>query len=825
MRTIVKKISLDPMKSRRFGVIPGSVPVWKTPVGNFYSYEEAKANVFKSNYSLADVSMDFEYVDIDLAKNPIGNYGLVPCDVNVNGNFYSYQTISQWYNFLIEYITYKGSDSSAENHYLIESVGGVIIEDKLNECRAMDKKYNDLNLLFGGDAYTWLNEHCFGGGDTKVDSNYVNDSDGIKHGSINIPLIITSNIDELGEMSIFSDDYKFDVFEVGNAPHELKDGEVYDRPSVFGDDNKIYQLDDTYIIDSKSNAEDVITIIDDKGNEVKAIKYYDYVINANAKDYYSNTRTHISHNGGIVYNPPSNSGSILYQTEKKFNNGFVIIEGTTYEVYINNFVTYNGNDGSGYNGREFPVLSATSNFSPSAVVIQYCNVGGKEYIAKNNKFYFKSPDGCEHDDGCEIGGILKKYIIYQGDYVVLNNDYVILDDTIESQIFRYPLISASVKIDNEMYYIVNGKLTKQDGFVKYNETFDAAYTESFPSWATGYTITGDNVKINYKYKIIDNTIITGLTSSKLLGLKDMESSVDLLGNQMPGNILFDFDVKAEKTKVDNTGRKNTKYVEPYNGMMLELPYHIANTCEIQDIDGFGLVGNILTKMSFSGYNSSNDMVSSFIVEDTTNAQFDAYSNISGKITRLFDNVDRVECEITYHIGAAIKKEKYDVDVGSGTTPYYYIIDSGKSSGITYTEHFNVILKECPYYMDDGTQIMVKYYDLESTLNRVVTNNDDGDNKFYEPTAIFSLNVNMYTTDNKWTNEKYGYDKTNGNMMSPLGRLEYMLGMTQPQTVEGDIYVDRGVNALLEKRMKLCDTMSVDALERYGNNWFNIESYD
>ena len=43
-----------------------------------------------------------------------------------------------------------------------------------------------------------------------------------------------------------------------------------------------------------------------------------------------------------------------------------------------------------------------------------------------------------------------------------------------------------------------------------------------------------------------------------------------------------------------------------------------------------------------------------------------------------------------------------------------------------------------------------------------------------------------------------------------------------QNVDGDIYINRGINAAFEKHLKLGEVTSMEALEQYGNGYFKFE---
>jgi hypothetical protein len=56
---------------------------------------------------------------------------------------------------------------------------------------------------------------------------------------------------------------------------------------------------------------------------------------------------------------------------------------------------------------------------------------------------------------------------------------------------------------------------------------------------------------------------------------------------------------------------------------------------------------------------------------------------------------------------------------------------------------------------------------------------------------------------------------------PVFRQEYMLGSSIMQNIDADIYIDRGINAALDKHIKLGEVTSMEALENNSNGYFKM----
>lgn len=73
-----------------------------------------------------------------------------------------------------------------------------------------------------------------------------------------------------------------------------------------------------------------------------------------------------------------------------------------------------------------------------------------------------------------------------------------------------------------------------------------------------------------------------------------------------------------------------------------------------------------------------------------------------------------------------------------------------------------------------------------------------------------------------TYDKY-LDMTEHNNMEafPTFAEEYEIGIASIESVDSDIYIDRGINASFEKHLKLGEVTSLEALENYGNGFFKM----
>ena len=313
MKVISKRISRNEFISRRNGVIPSLVDEWRIPtmyisckdeypkeyVFNSYESAVAKINELGLSSSLLEYSGKFVYQD--------HNYGLVVSDVIIpseiaskitdytdiyvnipdnNGGYYdlndsssyvhydgrkiisgdtevkilTYATLNKWYTFFKDYkerfskyYVYPTYDTAAITYYRMEYEP----KSEINE-----KEFVELSNLFkargGNDMYEWILENCMPHDDGRaVDEEFKNATNAA---SYIIPILLTTSIDDLGQMSIFSSKWKAGVDYSNTWPTDLDlahsyhdDGEIYgtvvDRPYVEDETtHKFSTLNETFII-------------------------------------------------------------------------------------------------------------------------------------------------------------------------------------------------------------------------------------------------------------------------------------------------------------------------------------------------------------------------------------------------------------------------------------------------------------------------------------------------------------------------------------------------------------------------------------------------
>lgn len=66
----------------------------------------------------------------------------------------------------------------------------------------------------------------------------------------------------------------------------------------------------------------------------------------------------------------------------------------------------------------------------------------------------------------------------------------------------------------------------------------------------------------------------------------------------------------------------------------------------------------------------------------------------------------------------------------------------------------------------------------------------------------------------------GWNMTNISL-SAITKEEYLFGVTSQPEVQSDLFIDRGITAVLERHLKLSEITNVDELQRYGRGYYTL----
>lgn len=301
-----------------------------------------------------------------------------------------------------------------------------------------------------------------------------------------------------------------------------------------------------------------------------------------------------------------------------------------------------------------------------------------------------------------------------------------------------------------------------------------------------------------------NLIISGITDSQLFMLKNYQTAKDDMGNSLPGFFKIE---------------KNSVYSQPEDGSTLDLEYTVGNVSNLAKIETEDNMyyGHILTDMEFY-YNTvddegnlvpymENDMYEK--LSDNNRTSLEIIESIEKKYKELIEKwasstppiflEEDMTCSITYYLDARLKNND------DGT--YEYL-----SGGTRYIDTVKLMKNPYNYYLSEDRVLNIYYYELVHTLNNVVLN-DYNDALTSSKRAIFTV----INDENKY---KSPY---NGFIASPILSRPYKFGISSNDKIERDVYIDRGISSALDRHLKLSEISSLESLEQYGNGYFKINS--
>lgn len=332
----------------------------------------------------------------------------------------------------------------------------------------------------------------------------------------------------------------------------------------------------------------------------------------------------------------------------------------------------------------------------------------------------------------------------------------------------------SVMKDGKIYQLTSG-----NGYV-----FDSAYMEK------NFDDDGWNdLTAVSAFSASGSTIISGYTASKLKTLHVDSFLTDDIGN----TILGIYDV---------SGKTNH---QPQEGEILEPIYQVSaitNVSRYGDSDDM-FIGDVINEMKFY-FKPIDGEVDESDKTSVSGSVIEAIDIAEGKKSGSTIYYDDVFCDVTYQIG----------NVYSGDSV---------SGGVEYQETVQFVKEKVEYYLKQSNKV-------ESMGENEIPSN----HSISYPIYIYKLKQdeeevrdNTYDTpysdslaEIRILNENYN-DESGTSENPPMFREEYKLGMSAPQNVSGDIYIDRGINSAFEKHIKISEVVSLEDMLQYGNGYFKI----
>ena len=344
--------------------------------------------------------------------------------------------------------------------------------------------------------------------------------------------------------------------------------------------------------------------------------------------------------------------------------------------------------------------------------------------------------------------------------------------------------------------------------------------------ATCY-VQGDYLISVYKGDAIPKRgdIIIGTCPSKLTSLESSDLLIDDVGNMIHG--------------VYNVS--NFKTQQPPSGLVLELSYQVGNTAnvkqfsktvtddsQIESLQTNYFIGDIIDSMVFYFDCEDKSERDKTMVSASTSALSAIKESIGKKSDSINYLYNDISCDITYYKGATLKRDK-------GSDKLYR--DSSRYEGVKCTETVRFPLKAVTYFLeksnDNVTPInetshanssvgyTIYVYELEQEVSMIQS--DTYETLYPTPLSNFEMKTCVWN-GSSWTTDGYDdFERGNGINAFPVFMEEYSLHTAAPQSVSGDIYINRGVNAAIDKHLRLGEVTSLESLTQYGNGFYLIQN--
>lgn len=323
-------------------------------------------------------------------------------------------------------------------------------------------------------------------------------------------------------------------------------------------------------------------------------------------------------------------------------------------------------------------------------------------------------------------------------------------------------------------------------------TYDDKYMEILPD-DDGWKIPNTNTV---------TSSLTALASSKVQSLHVDNFLVDDIGNPIEG--LY-----------DTTNKVNH---QPPEGSTLQPIYQVGhkyNMVRNEAVDN-QFIGDEIDSMEFY-YVCLDGTETTHTSAETDNALEAIESTPTPSDDKPY--YEDIFCDITYHIGNIYKlNDDKQLEKISG------------GDGVKYTDTVQFVKTRTEYYLKrmskdyapDEKKVAsahtlsypIYVYILKRGEEEIVDNT-------YDTTYNDSLSKVSYKVKRRFLEEDEYHEIINPDSNSPIIREEYRLGIAGPESVEGDIYIDRGINSAFEKHLKLGEVTSLESLLQYGNGYFKI----
>lgn len=601
--------------------------------------------------------------------------------------------------------------------------------------------------------------------------------------SINIKL--QSTIDDLGEFSIFYDEWE------GGVDYSHSNGEITNGAIV------------------QHNNQD--WILDNGKGYIYSTKYKEYYFGNKlgmeedeAARYDDNEPSDLIGSDNqfsrlIEKNAISNDGKIKYE----FNGNITINEKYAY-TYYGKKITFVGdvtNDICKEIYQKFQINYVTNGFFVINGAIYECKQ--LSYIIYNNNYYEVTLDA-ENNPISNINGVNyyaifngtnftfninnEELVIYNGNGINLGNILLLEENgkityknCIFNKIFYYSDVKGETILLNNDLVVISQKLIDNEYNLIIDDMIIGEYLTSLNNLSNGYTTDDNYLYIASPFNIYNMDEITGYTESKLSSfIASTDIVYDNLGNKLQGTYISQ---------------------------------------EIKNNDTIGLIYKPNTAIHLSKENDNRywgDYLSDIILYyvDINNNDIKLTSekklNVDGNLIEIISSLNNelgktkngaLVCKFIYYMGCVI-------DINEcGDSNCIDIIEEG----VKYVDIVKLNEKFCKYFFNDYTYCTLRYYDIE--YDEINYKNDTYNFSSYVNKSQFTTKITTFMKNNKFN--------CNGWVDFPVIKEEYKLGSSSLSNIDVDVNIDRGTARAFDQHIKLLEVNSLESLEQYGNGYFNI----
>ena len=757
----------------------------KINLSQYKSFIQSRVKAIKDG-----VVLDVTKPMVQRQYNVTSNYSMMPVSCEVNEAIWSWYTLHKVYAFVK---SHKSEDICLDDIDQYSDILGLLGVSNDNFKDAYDSRRNDvIDYVEHNETGSTLTFKV-------IESNKTNCKTGTTQTYISLPINITNNFDNLGQVT--------------NLLEEWKEKETYHSGNTVVYDNDAWYATNAVTRTIPNDAETY------ESGYTWNNKYKESVfgnLTFNEKEGYIE-RTGVTLPWELAINNFASSGCLdcvvvndsaeeieIFEQE----NDFIIYDNEIYLVkdyyFVENFdckdneflvqfscgtpyIDYDGEQVVGYEEDDKYVFEY--GFNP------YSSSTANTGVFVDGVFWGKKP----------INGI--NYVKIRGEYYEICGK-----DACKTFLFR------------DVWYVKNGKKAYSYTLsrIEQNDDYSPSYVLEEISF-TELNIDSNSIKINTVERDAESLkTISGTTASRLSMFRK-SNIIDNLGYEFEAS----FDVSDDENYQG--------IVRPNKGDYLSLPYAVGTAINLTELGENVYLGNIISCIKFyvgngeleeldeskNNITPTNERLKNIYklkyTYDFNEKAYDKDENGDGDITfeeYLSATNQKLKCEIIYNLGAVITATTNSYD--ENAVQFELCDDTHK--GVEYHDVYELNKLSAIYGRGVSNKYIVYMFSmvgepLDEPFSRGL---NEVKSTFFVEIPIFE---NSGCTQPEFTGGTCPFDKYHGFMYAPTFMEEYNIGTAYQEKVFEDIYINRGISSAFEKHLKLQEIETFNDLENYSNGGF------